>query len=280
MSNQITNAFVKQYEREVHVAYQRQGSKLRGTVRTKTGVEGSSAIFQKVGKGIAGTKDRHGLVPVMNIDHTPVEVILKDFYAGDWVDKLDELKTNIDERKVISDAGAFALGRKTDELILNELLSATTSVPVGTSGMTPSKVMAGLAALGDRDVVMDDGQIFLVTGWLEWMNLMTFNTFASADYVPTNELPWAGKGMVAKRWAGVMVMPSSLIGADGNNVSTSVMYHSSAVAHAVGQEVTADITWHGDRAAHFVNHMMSQGAGKIDDQGIIKIVADRDLNVA
>lgn len=277
MSTSITTAFVKQYERDVHEAYQRQGSKLRNTTRLITGVEGSSAIFQKVGKGTAGTKDRHGLVPVMNLDHSNVEAILVDYYAGDWVDKLDELKTNIDERKLVSNAGAFALGRKTDDIILNELLSASTSIPVGTSHMTPDKVLAGIAALGERDVMMDDGQIYMLVGWSEWTNLMTFDTFASADYVGDAELPWKGQGMSAKRWSGVMIMASSLIGADVNNVSTNPMWHASAVGHAVGQEIKADITWHGDRAAHFINHMMSMGAELIDDAGVIKIVADRDL---
>lgn len=277
MSNQISTAFIKQYEREVHTAYQRRGSKLRGTVRTITGVEGYSTTFQKVGKGSAGTKDRHGLVPVMNVDHTVVECILADYYAGDWVDRLDLLKTNVDERKVVTDAGAFALGRKTDELILNELLSATTSIAVGTSHTTPTKVLAGIAALGARDVPMEDGEIYFLCGWPEWTNLMTYATFASADYVPSSEMPFAGQGMVAKRWSGVMVMPSSLIGADGNNVSTGVMWHSSAVGHAVGAEVSTDITWHGDRASHFVANSMSMGAELIDDNGIIKILGDRDL---
>ena len=31
---------------------------------------------------------------------------------------MDELKTNIDERTVVANAGAYALGRKTDELII------------------------------------------------------------------------------------------------------------------------------------------------------------------
>lgn len=277
MSDSIAEGFVKQYEKDVHVAYQRKGSKLRNTIRTVTGVVGSSAIFQKVGKGIAGTKDRHGLVPVMNVDHSNVEAILADYYAGDWVDKLDELKTNTDERKVVADAGAFALGRKTDEIILNELLSASTSIPVGSAHITPAKILAGLASLGDRDVALDDGEIYCLIGWPEWTELMSYDTFASADYVPSSEMPYAGKGMTAKRWSGVMVMPSSLIGADGSNIATNVMWHSSAVGHAIGQEVTADITWHGDRAAHFVNHMMSMGAELIDDDGVIKILGDRDL---
>jgi hypothetical protein len=34
MATSIDQAFVKQFEREVHEAYQRQGSKLRNSVRT------------------------------------------------------------------------------------------------------------------------------------------------------------------------------------------------------------------------------------------------------
>jgi len=59
MSTSIDQAFIKQFEREVHEAYQRQGSKLRNTVRTINQVKGSSAVFQKVGKGTASTKSTH-----------------------------------------------------------------------------------------------------------------------------------------------------------------------------------------------------------------------------
>src|SRR3954452_10617026 len=53
MSTSIDQAFVKQFEREVHEAYQRQGSKLRGTVRVKTGVVGGDTVFQTVGTSAA-----------------------------------------------------------------------------------------------------------------------------------------------------------------------------------------------------------------------------------
>lgn len=38
MAVDINDAFVKQFESEVHMAYQRMGSKLRNTVRSKTNV--------------------------------------------------------------------------------------------------------------------------------------------------------------------------------------------------------------------------------------------------
>ncbi|MCB1556835.1 MAG: hypothetical protein KDJ15_05930, partial [Alphaproteobacteria bacterium] len=79
MSTTIDQAFIKQFESEVHAAYQRQGSKLRNTVRTINNVKGSSAVFQKVGKGTASTKSTHGMVPVMNLDHSAVSATLQDF---------------------------------------------------------------------------------------------------------------------------------------------------------------------------------------------------------
>src|SRR3546814_144826 len=121
MSTNVELHFTKQFEKDVHLAYQRMGSKLRNTIRTKSGVKGASTVFQKVGKGTASTKARHGKVPVMNVDHSSVECQLADYYAGDWVDALDEIKLNHDERAVMVNASAYALGRKTDELIIARL---------------------------------------------------------------------------------------------------------------------------------------------------------------
>lgn len=171
MSTSIDQAFVKQFEEEVHQAYQRMGSKLRNTVRVKNGVKGSSTVFQKVGKGAASTKARHGMVPVMNIDHTAVECQLQDFYAGDWVDQLDELKVNIDERQVLVNAGAFALGRKTDELIIKGLGTTPNAAGSDTDGMTKAKVLEAFEMLGEKDVP-DDGQRYAVIGWKQWSELL------------------------------------------------------------------------------------------------------------
>lgn len=275
MSTSIDQAFIKQYESEVHEAYQRQGSKLRGTVRTKDNVVGSTARFQKAGKGVAGTKTRHGTVPVMNVEHTNVDVTLEDHYAGDWVDKLDEAKTNINERQVLSNAGAWALGRKTDDIILSAMATATNAVVVGTTGMTVDKVEEAVYSLGDRDIPVDEGDMFGLVGWKEWTELMGDTKFSSADYVPANEMPYGGKGIFAKMFMGAYWCPSSIIVADGSDHTVNYLWHKMAIGHAIGSDVTADITWHGDRAAHFINHMMSQGAVLIDNNGVQKINADR-----
>jgi len=271
MSTSISQAFVRQFEREVHEAYQRLGSKLRNCVRTKNNVQGSSTTFQKVGKGTASTKARHGQVPVMNVDHTPVECDLADFYAGDWVDKLDELKVNIDERQVIANAGAYALGRKTDELIIAELDRSTNFAGDATDGMTLDKALEAFELLGAADVP-DDGQRFAVVGWKQWSELLAVPQFASADYVGPEDLPF--RGTQAKQWLGTTWIPHSGLTRGADGVRLCHWFHKTAVGHASGADVTTDITWHGDRAAHFVNSMMSQGAALIDAAGVVTLRCD------
>ena len=112
--NSIDVAFTRQFESEVHLAYQRMGSKLLNTVRRKTNVIGKSTTFQKIGKGTAGTKTRGGQVPILNLIHTNVEVTLLDRYGGEFIDKLDELKIEHDERAAVTASIAGALGRESD----------------------------------------------------------------------------------------------------------------------------------------------------------------------
>ncbi len=275
MSASIDQAFIKQYQAEVQEAYQRQGSKLRPTVRSKTDVRGASTIFQKVGRGTAAAKARNGVVPVMNIDHTSVECFLQDYYAGDWIDRMDELKTNINERDVVAQAGAYALGRKTDELIIAALDSATAEA-IGTQlgqtdadGLTRAKVLLAFEMLGAADVP-DDGNRFAVVGWKQWSELLQIQEFASAEYIGDGELPW--KGTQAKRWLGATWMPHSGLTLNGS-LRYCYFYHRTAVGHAVASEIATDITWHGDRAAHFVNTMMSQGAVLVDNTGVVRMRA-------
>ena len=274
-STQIDAVFTRQFEAEVKEAYQRQGSKLRPLVRSKSGVTGSSTFFPKVGKGTAAAKTRNGAVPVMNLEHAQVECVLQDYYAGDWIDRLDELKTNIDERTVVANAGAYALGRKTDELII-AALEVCTREAIGTApgttdtdGLTKAKVLLAFEMMGAAEVPDDGGRVAVV-GWKQWSQLLDIEEFASSQYVGEEALPW--KGSQAKRWLGALWMPHSGLTKSGA-LRYCYFFHRTAIGHAAAAEVQTDVTWHGDRAAHFVANMMSQGAVLVDDMGVVRMRA-------
>ena len=270
MSVTIDLSFVKQFEREVHEAYQRQGSLLRGTVRTKNSVRGTSTTFQKIGKGAATQKARHGNVPPMNADHTPVECTLADWYASDWVDKLDEMKINHDERGVLARAGAWGLGRKTDELAITAAGGTTTSVS-GTGLISKKRVLEALELLNAGDVPNDGQRYALVTPhqWSEMLN--TIPEFASSDYVDGH--PFVN-GYEARKWLGAVWMIHTGLSGATSATATCLFYHKNAIGHAVGADVQTNIWFDGDRQAHKVTSYMSQGACLIDATGVVKMTTD------
>jgi hypothetical protein len=271
MALDINDAFVKQFESEVHMAYQRMGSKLRNTTRFKGNVKGTSTTFQKVGTGVAGTKSRHGNVPVMSIDHTNVECTLGDYYAADYIDKLDELKINHDERMVVTQSAAAAVGRKSDELIIAALDGTSNTITEsGTDGLTQAKIETVFATFGDNDVP-EDGERYFIVSPTAWTDLLGISAFADADFVGTDDLPYKG-GMVARRWLGFMWMTFS--GLDkASNIRKNFAYHRSAVGLASGAEVSTELNYIPEKAAHLATSMMSQGAVLIDTRGVYEVQA-------
>ena len=263
MSTSITSAFVAEYLAEVHEAYQQKGSKLRGCVRLQTGITGSTAVFQKVGKGVAGKKTRHGNVPLMNAEHTTVTATLEDWYGADYVDKLDVLKTKNDERSTISDAGAYALGRKVDDLIITVLDSgAGTTDSTATSGLTKARILTAFEALNGYDVP-DDGNRFAVVGAHQWNELLDLSEFKSADY-SGNLVPWL-KGTAARNWLGInWMLHTGLPLASGTR--KCFIFHKSAVGLAEGSDLKLYVDWVPEKAAHLVDHMISDGTGIVEIQ--------------
>lgn len=264
MSVSIDTAFVKQYESEVHMAYQRMGSKLRNTVRNKTNVKGADTTFQKVGKGEAAQKSRHGNVPTMSLDHTQVECTLADYYAADYIDKLDELKTNHDERGVVTGSAAGALGRKSDTLIA-DAMEGTSNATTATGGLTMAKIEEVREFFGENDVP-DDGDRYFAVAVKSWTDLMNIAEFKSSDYVGHDQLPYAN-GMTAKRWMGFMFFEFNGLDLNGS-VRDNFAYHKTAVGHASGSEVVSEVNYVPEKAAHFFNSFMSQGACLIDETGV------------
>ena len=269
MSTAISNSFVTQYESEVHMVFQRMGSLLRNTVRTKNNVKGSSTTFQKIGKGTASQKSGiNATVPTMSVAHTAVSCTLADWYAADLVDSLDETKINHDERRVIVETGAFALGRKVDDLIRDEL-DGTGNTVSATAGYTLAKVQEAFEILADNDA-LNSGRLYGVVGAEQWNELMALSEFSSSDFIGANDLPFVRPGHTGRFWYGTTwFLHPGLTKA--SNIRDTFWYNSLAAGHAIGTEITSDFDWDGERQAWRITNRMSQGACLIDDTGVVMI---------
>ena len=269
MATSINNAFITQFEAEVHMAYQRMGSKLKNLVRTVNGVNGSSVKFQKVAKGSANTKARHAEVVAMDLSHSNVSATLTDYYAADYVDKLDELKVNIDERQVVAQSAAYALGRKTDSVLTGIMDGATqlanNSSGTGT-GMNLGKATSMMELFNTNDLP-DDNQRYWVVGPKQWSDLLALDQFSRVEYVGEGELPYAG-GMTAKRWLGFLWFVHSGLETSGSTDRHTVAFHKSSLGLGIGSDVKTEVNYIPEKVSHLITSMLSIGGTLIDDNGI------------
>lgn len=269
----ISSAFVRQYEAEVHVAYQQGGSRLRNSVRVQTGVVGRSTTFTRIGKGQATQKTRKGDVVTMDVDHSQVECLLSDWYAPDYVDKLDEFKIKHDERRVLTQAGAYAVGRKVDDLVISAATSAVTAantVGTGAAVLGLDNCLEAFALLNEADVP-DDGQRYAIIGPRQWNALLKIEQFANSEYVG-NDYAWL-KGREAKRWLNIVWMMHNGLTKTGSGATAAtkcLLYHKTAVGLGEnGSGIKAEINYVPQKVAHLCNNMISCGAVVIDPQGVV-----------
>ena len=265
MANTIDTAFIKQFESDVHLAYQRMGSKLRNTVRT-TNVTGSVARFQKIGTGSASTKSRNGNISPMELAHTTVEATMSDFYAAEYIDKLDELKVNINERQAVAQSAAAALGRKTDELIYAAMDAVGgTAIHDTSSALAIADMLSLFETMGTNNVP-EDGQRYLAMHPKGFADLFAIEQFASSDYVGPSSLPFAG-GMTMKEFMGFKIFSTSAV-TSGKNIA----YHTSAIGLGINADVSTELNYVAEKASHLATSMMSMGAVGIDANGVCEVL--------
>ena len=267
MANTIDQAFIKQFETEVHMAYQRMGSKLRNTVRTAGNVRGSVVRFQKIGTGSANTKSRNGNVTPMELAHTNVEATMADYYAPEYIDKLDELKTNIDERQAVAQSAAAALGRKTDEILYTAMDAGANATQISTTGaaVTKANLLTLFETFGTADIP-EDGQRYLAMHPKGYADLFLIDEFASSDYVGEQNLPFAG-GMTMKEFLGFKIFSTSAV-AGGKNFA----YHTRAIGLGINSDVATEVNYVPQKVAHLATSMMSMGSVVIDDDGVYEVL--------
>lgn len=266
MANTIDQAFIKQFETEVHLAYQRMGSKIRNTVRTSN-VTGSTARFQKIGTGAASTKSRNGNVTAMELAHTYAEVTMADYYAAEYIDKLDELKININERQAVAQSAAAALGRKTDELLTTAMDAGANATQIAdvSGALDKADLLTLFQTFGTADIP-EDGQRYLAMSPAGFADLFNITEFASSDYVGPQNLPFAG-GMTMKEFLGFKIYSTSAV-AGGKNFA----YHTSAVGLGVNADVSTEINYVAEKVSHLATSMMSMGAVVIDSNGVYEVL--------
>lgn len=269
MSQSIDQAFVKQFATEVHMLYQQMGPLLPSTVDlsdNSPNLVGDSDRVQRLGLGQLTTKGRHAPIPAMNVDHDFVDIFVSDRYGLEWIDKLDEKKSNVNWRMKYARMLVAAAARNVDDSLIQTLDSTTsTGVPVGGTGLDYAKILKAKKLLDEREVPMD-GRTLLI-GAQQGIDALQINEFANSDFVNARPVPG---GQPRQTFLGFNIVQSNRLPVAAT-VRTCFAYHRSAVNRAVGQEIETDVFWDGERKAHGLTVCVSDGSGIIQDEGVVEV---------
>ena len=271
----LSNAFVTLFAREVKQAYQAK-AQLVGAVRTRTGVEGSTAKFPKVGKGVASVRIPQTDVTPLNVDFSQVTVTLEDYNAAEYSDIFMQKKVNFDEKTELVEVLANAIGRRQDQLIIDALEGSGTSLTVANSiggantDLNLDKLREAKKLLDGKNVPPTDRHIILHANNLSALlgetevTSVDFNSVKTLVNGEVDTFMGFKFHVIGDRTEGGLTK-------DGSNDRTVIAFHKDALGYAEGMAPKTEINYVPEKTSHLVNSMISAGAVAIDAEGIVDI---------
>lgn len=272
MSTTVPTSFIEQYEAEVKQVYQREGSLLRGAVRNRSQVNAERIYFPILGKGSATSKARHSDVTPMNLEHTRVSADMEDFYAPEYIDELDQAKINWSLASEYARASGNALGRQTDQILIDAMDASTNTTDPNTldgsaSGALTLPVIAGISRIHNAADVPMDNMRYCVVNPETHAELLQLSEATSSDFTTTQLLMNAREPAMwmGYRWIMHTGLPDGVKG---------FFFHMQSVGHGISRDVTTEVNYVPEKVAFLVNSYMSMGATIIDEPGVIKLNAN------
>lgn len=136
MSTEITTAFVNEYEANIDLLLQQEGSLMDGAVRRES-QSSEYDYFDRIGSTAAKKKTvRHGDTPLMNTPHDRRQVALEDYEWADLIDRQDRIRMLNQPDSAYALNAAYALGRSKDDEILTAVFGTAKAGKAGGTSVT------------------------------------------------------------------------------------------------------------------------------------------------
>lgn len=285
MSQSITNAFVQQFNRNIHLLSQQMGSKLRPFVRVKE-VNAVKAFFDRLAPTEMQQKPgRHAKAPLVESDHSRRSVTLTDWGWGDIVDDEDKIRMLIDPSSEIARNAVLAAGRRIDRTIIEAFTADAdegqfggTTVPFPSAnklffgdgtGLTISKLREVKRRLDEADVP-DEGRVWVVSPQaIE--DLLETTEVTSSDFNTVKALV-QGEINTFMGFTFVRVSPS-LLPIDANKDRSTYVFQRNMMGLAIGREIRTEMKRRPDLWGTPLNVevTLSIGAVRIEDAGVFEV---------
>jgi hypothetical protein len=275
-----TNAAIIAYDTAVKMAYQ-GSSRLRNTVNVKTGVTGASYNFRKFGTGVAIQHTSNELITPADYQHSKIAATLSNWRIGDYTDLFDQAETTVDERALLAQSNAMALGRAEDQLIIDALDAATSiagTVDEDLGGTnTPinkEKLLRAKRYLTAQQA--DATQHSIVVNAIGMEGALSEVEVTSADYQTMRALAENGGTMQGKsafgfNWTVLEDRAEGGLPTGSASIRLCFAYDKAAVGLATALEPSTRVDFIPERYSYLSQGVLKAGAVVIDAKGVVEV---------
>lgn len=273
MAQNVTTAFVTLFESEVKQAYQSEAL-LRGTMRTRTGVQGNTVKFPKIGKGVATARINQTDVTPLNVTYSTVQAQMSDFIAAEYSDIFHQTHINFDERRELVEVVSKAIARRMDQICIDALDAAsspsTVATTVGGSGsnMNVAKLRAAAKALNEKNVPSENRYVLMHASQLD--SLLSETEVTSSDFAAVKSLV-QGEVNTFLGFTFLTMGDRDEGGVPKPSTRTCFAWHQDSMGYAESMAQKSEVNYIPEKTSFLVSSMFSAGAVAIDDDGIVKI---------
>ena len=140
MSFQVTTNFVQQFGNTLNALAQQKNSRFENTVQMMSGITGTTYWHEQIGVSSAyPITSRHGDTQLVEIPHARRRVDLGKFAWAELMERLDQVQMLADMTSPYTMAGAMAMNRQKDDIIIAQFFAtAFTGVAGATSVAFPA----------------------------------------------------------------------------------------------------------------------------------------------
>ncbi len=274
MSVALSAMAVTEFDAQVKAAYQKAGL-LRRAVRVKTGVNAATEKFRRYNRGVATPRLPQTDVTPMNVGYAEATATLGDWNAPEYTDVFDQAAVNFSEREVVAANIAGAIGRREDQLVLDQLDTANpapnvdTNVGGAATGLNMAKVRRALRLLNARAVPRNDRFLVHSSAGLEQILGTTEATSSDFNTVKTLAVGEMNRFLhfewieMEDRDEGGLPLAGAL--------RTNYAFHKTALGLAIGIDFRTEVNYVAEKTSWLANGLFKAGACVVDPQGVIEL---------
>lgn len=272
MSANLSSVASIEFDSMVKHAYAQKGL-LKPAVTIRNNVVGDSYKFRNMGKGLANQKATSADVVPMGVTYDFAVATLANWNAPEYTDIFDQAEVNFDEKQELADTIAGALGRRSDQLVIDAMDAVTpTTIAHGSAALTMAKVIEAQVALRGQGV--PNSNLFAAVNSAGLGGLLKDEKATSSDYQSVKALVSGDVNSLA----GFQFVVLDDRAEGGLTVTTntvdSYFFNREAVGLAIGIDMKTSVDWVAQKTSWLCNGMLKAGSVVRDVDGIVKVKYD------